>query len=702
MFKRAVGASGLIARNCVIVAALASAALLALECSPAEAAPNPDLNGCWQLYRDTGPFNDAWSIGSGTSTTINGFADSSSVAFGGGPGCAGANGHLDGSISNGSGKVEESYSDGSGVAYVITSASSSTMTGFLYYYAGFGHGAAPPPPSSFGDCEQQQQANQNNPNSGWYCQQITWRNVTPPPTSSLSSISGKVTARLCTVAGCKPEAPPSPEMVIAQNGGGTSRSAVTGRDGSYTINSLDAGTWRVTPHGSKTEVFTPASKTVTFNSGVAGLQSGVDFTVCDDALPSAAKDSCQPEFDYVMPPRYDDARLTKKYASPSDFTVLMTIRHGECDASARYKWFVDGKSVKSKPTAEKCVFKVNFDDVGTYRVRVDQSRVGPRDLSFTRKVVVQDFVVAALGDSLASGEGAPPYTSHQCDTSKLAYGSQAALKLETADPKSSVTFLHLACSGATIDKPVSSSPFGGTTMIDQIRELHSLTAKGGLLSKHGRQIDALTMSAGINDVGFASLVATCVAVKRCQDLSIQGTSIPAEIDRAINNLPALYDKLHAEIKDLFKSKRLKPGDIYIIGYPDPLQEATGRLCPVMIPNGASSSSPAGGGFENVGGAHEVSWVENHLIEPLKQAEQRAASQFGWHFINLDGHGSAFASHGYCSTDSWFNHIGAFVNKKVNYSGILHPTAAGQTAIADPLTQLFHAHLLPAGHARPPS
>jgi hypothetical protein len=232
MFKRAVGATGLIARNCVIVAALAGAVLLALECSPAEAASNPDLNGCWQLYRDTGPYNDAWTISSGTSTSINGTADSSSVAFGGGPGCYGANGHVSGSISNGSGKVEESYSDGSGVAFVITSASSSTMTGFLYYYAGFGHGAAPPPPSSFGDCEQQQQANQNNPNSGWYCQQITWRNVTPQPTSSLSSISGKVTARLCTVAGCKPAAPPSPEMVIAQNGGGTSHSVVTGSEGS--------------------------------------------------------------------------------------------------------------------------------------------------------------------------------------------------------------------------------------------------------------------------------------------------------------------------------------------------------------------------------------------------------------------------------------------------------------------------------------
>ena len=43
MFKRAVGATGLIARNCVIVAALAGAVLLALECSPAEAASNPEL-----------------------------------------------------------------------------------------------------------------------------------------------------------------------------------------------------------------------------------------------------------------------------------------------------------------------------------------------------------------------------------------------------------------------------------------------------------------------------------------------------------------------------------------------------------------------------------------------------------------------------------------------------------------------------------
>jgi lysophospholipase L1-like esterase len=434
-------------------------------------------------------------------------------------------------------------------------------------------------------------------------------------------------------------------------------------------------------------------------------------------------------FDYTMPERYSKAELTTAYAQPKSFSVAFTVEHGQCPMDATYTWFSDGNPLTT--TSEKpCVYQADFAKLGTYSVRVEEHTKGSSGEgdSYTKKVVVQDLLVVSLGDSLASGEGSPPYSGpYDCDRSKLAYGSQAAKQLEGDDLRSSVTYLQLSCSGADIRPIALGSSFldkmnrvgnfqnsDDTNIYAQLAELKDLVGS--------RPIDALTLSIGINNVaiqvagfkiGFAKLVAICVADRRCQDQCVSGsdcsglnkfippdmggtdtpTTISDLMPDAIDGLTGLYDRLGEAINSLFPEGQLKPRNVYVVGYPNPLHDETGALCPVLVGNGSSA------GFENLNGEGEVTWFESAFFKPLQRAEDRAASRFGWTFIDPD---SSFATHGYCSTTSWFVHLGDLTSGKMNPSGIFHPTSVGQAVLASSLYDIMSQELLPGGEVRKPS
>ena len=96
-------------------------------------------------------------------------------------------------------------------------------------------------------------------------------------------------------------------------------------------------------------------------------------------------------------------------------------------------------------------------------LKVD-AHVGLQKYEGNRAVLLQDFLVVGMGDSLGSGEGNPEsgtgtgakWQNKRCDRSFLSYQALAAMAIERADEKTSVTFVHLACSGASIlDHPTT-------------------------------------------------------------------------------------------------------------------------------------------------------------------------------------------------------------------------------------------------------
>ncbi len=242
----------------LLLQAITSAMLLAIWSGPAFAASNPNLNGCWQLYRSTGAYNDSWQITSGTSTNIAGLSETSVF----GTPCGGVYGHLSGSISNGSGNVLES-DDTYGWAYVITSASSSTMTGYSYYEFGGVYGSPPAAPS-YSECVAEQQANQGNPYSGWDCEEITWRNLSAPAESLSVSVSPKVPPGGLSVGSSL-----SVPVTVSASGGpvsGVSLGALkVGSGGSVKVTSTPAGT---------SGFSLAAGQSRTFSYSVAGVKAG--------------------------------------------------------------------------------------------------------------------------------------------------------------------------------------------------------------------------------------------------------------------------------------------------------------------------------------------------------------------------------------------------------------------------------------------
>ena len=138
-------------------------------------------------------------------------------------------------------------------------------------------------------------------------------------------------------------------------------------------------------------------------------------------------------------------------------------------------------------------------------------------------LTVDNILFVSMGDSYASGEGNPrnveaflqqgsagfrPYwDDNGCNRSARGGPAQAALALENASPKTSVTFVYVACSGATVRAGILGPQRTAGQTVSQIEQVASIIGD--------RTIDLLTMSIGGNDVGFTSLMTTCATATNC-------------------------------------------------------------------------------------------------------------------------------------------------------------------------------------------
>jgi hypothetical protein len=114
----------------------------------------------------------------------------------------------------------------------------------------------------------------------------------------------------------------------------------------------------------------------------------------------------------------------------------------------------------------------------------------------------------------AEERAVPTWQDCPCHRSANSGQAQAALAVERADPRTSVTFLHLSCSGATILKglrgdyegiePDCADQHDNRPQIDQVRDLVG-----------EREIDALLTSIGGNDAYFSKIVEACMVEESC-------------------------------------------------------------------------------------------------------------------------------------------------------------------------------------------
>ena len=413
--------------------------------------------------------------------------------------------------------------------------------------------------------------------------------------------------------------------------------------------------------------------------------------------------------------------VKESYLTPIDHPIVVRLT-GPVPVGATCAWsFDDGDGPQSSTfdCAEPVNLRVRFGR--TTVATVDVASGSDANQRVTTQIAVRDLLIAGLGDSIASGEGNPDraialsdegfcfrsylggaqyyrpsragfkggraceapdtltnwqrqsalWLNSACHRSLYSYQTRTALALAVQYPHVAVTYLPLACTGATIADgllgsqqareclPTKTANTCAGTVNGQIAELRTALA-AAKRRQPDRTLDLVLLSVGANDIYFSGLVANVIVDTPTErTLFSQGGSM-ASVDDArsalARDLPADFAKLRDALKPLVG------GDLSHVVY-------TAYANPAMA-NGGAPCPGGRAGFEihpsfNADPkrlAAVSGFVQNEFLPQLKAIAQ---CQSGIICRNpqadrmtfVDAHQDAFASHGFCaraSTDPEFD------------------------------------------------
>jgi len=345
--------------------------------------------------------------------------------------------------------------------------------------------------------------------------------------------------------------------------------------------------------------------------------------------------------------------------------------------------------------------------------------------------LAQDAVDAAL--LAAEGTRASSLATWQdrrCNRSALAGQAQAAIALERSDPHTSVTFVHLACSGAEIARGVI-EPYAGVEPPTGASDLPPQVDRA-LALIGDREVDAVLLSIGGNDVGFGPIVEACVTQEPCHS---PPTTLQAAVELQINllcgvqdlfsddcrrwwenlerfrsaaeifetgsrALPNQYRRLATRLSEAFPAVAVEPGRVYITEYPNAMEDENGAVC---------DSGTYGDPFVMLPGisSDEALWLRDTVTAGLNTRVAEAAAELRW--TPVGSIFSRFARHGYCASNGWFRRMQDSLMMQGTKEGAVHPTAAGHAIYGEQIVEALRADLYPtsgggtvAGPPRPPN
>jgi len=480
----------------------------------------------------------------------------------------------------------------------------------------------------------------------------------------------------------------------------------------------------------------------------------------------------------------------QEYYKPYIFPDNWTVYFGGCQtaedfnngysATNTYTWQIVGESTPFS-NGPNCAVSHDFVAQGTYTVRLTvrdaDGNIIPAGKTdpeyFEQPVTIRDILIVSLGDSYASGEGNPdiPQTFHakpwplpgwdldtaaiwqdeRCHRSAISGPSLAAMAIENSDPHTSVTFISFACSGATINRlawdfgswlaPLGSGVLGHYWGAVNVGIPYSQTYENYIppqmdqleaamvppAGKTARQIEALIISGGGNDMHFGDILLSCFGDDDCwaadntiRDNPYNGTDYTLEniIQRdlghwgasgPVNTLPDSYSQLHGRINALLPAK---PAHVYLTQYPDQTRDDNRNFCNLMddvfVPNILDI---------------KVNWMEARdavslALGPLNDHIREVAQgyvQDGWQFVDglsvydvdptvpagtpgLFVQGRDGKGHGYCASNNWIRRaeeaelIQGPLNIRLLTRGQMHPNYGGQNAIKERLLRYIVPNL----------
>lgn len=276
------------------------------------------------------------------------------------------------------------------------------------------------------------------------------------------------------------------------------------------------------------------------------------------------------------------------------------------------------------------------------------------------KLTPKRYLIAVMGDSYVSGEGAPDlqyqrgrysiwgdggpgspaiFNHHRAHRSSRSWAAQMALFLEKEDPHSSIIFIFVAACGAWTTKGIL-EPYSGTDtslggeMPSQIDEIAQICKK--------EKIDYLFLSGGGNDLGFVPIVVhgiTFVTPDEVEPDSPHAKTWDLIVDCALTgqwkNSPLAgvmgykrarqrpgLEGVHKALIEINRQieEKLNVKKIVFVGYP------------LSMLDGQSSLTDIAKGFFI--SKYEATRVYNEIMLPLLRSTQEWTGQLGWQYIPM--------------------------------------------------------------------
>jgi hypothetical protein len=414
--------------------------------------------------------------------------------------------------------------------------------------------------------------------------------------------------------------------------------------------------------------------------------------------------------------------VKESYLTPIDHPIVVRLA-GPVPVGATCAWtFDDGDGAQSSTfdCAEPVNLRVRYGRTTVANVDVSSSEGSQR---ISTEIAVRDIFIAGLGDSIASGEGnpdraialsdegfcfrsylgtagaqyyrpsragykggraceAPDYLSvwqkyaalwfnSACHRSLYSYQTRTALALAVSYPHIAVTYLPLACTGATITDgllgsqaareclPSKSSNSCSGSVNGQLAELREALAAAKRRQPE-RQLDLVLLSIGANDIYFSGLVADAIVDTATERALFRRGGAMASVDDSRDALRRVLPQSFAKLREALKP--LIGGDLTRVvytAYANPALSDGGMPC-----RGGRAGFDIHPSFNAEPGrlSAVTGYVQDEFLPALKAL---ALCQSGILCRNpradrmtfVDAHQDAFATHGFCaraSTDPEFD------------------------------------------------
>jgi hypothetical protein len=405
--------------------------------------------------------------------------------------------------------------------------------------------------------------------------------------------------------------------------------------------------------------------------------------------------------------------VRESYLTPTEHPVTVRLT-GAIPVGATCAWsFDDGDGPPRQQTfdcAEPINFRARYGKPTSASVDVSSGSDAPQRV--TAEIAVRDIFIAGLGDSIASGEGNPDrpialseegfcfrsylgtaaqqyyrpsragykggraceapdtlanwqrqsalWFNNACHRSLYSYQTRTALALAVQYPHIAVTYLPLACTGATIADglfavqrareclPAKNAASCAGTVNGQLAELREAVT-AAKRRQPDRKLDLVLLSVGANDIDFSGLVADVIVDNATERTLFRQSGVIGSVgdSRAAlaRDLPQGFAKLREALKPLV-------GDlsrVVYVSYANPTL-ADGAPCP-----GGRAGFDIHPSFNAE--PHRLNSVSNYVqSEFLPQLKAIVTCGGGVpcrdpvrdRMTFVDGHQAAFALHGFCA------------------------------------------------------